>query len=60
MQVKEIVKVADGRQIVLNLNDEEHTYLLSLGVNYAIAKGMLTLGVVEGTEVIGDDKETLQ
>lgn len=53
MDVKEVVKLEDGREIVVNLTEEEHTYLLSLGVNQAVAAGILALGQIDGDEVIG-------
>lgn len=52
MEVKEIVQLEDGREVTVNLTEEEHTYLLSVGINQAIVAGILALGQVDGDEVI--------
>ena len=55
MKVKEIVRLADGREIVVNLSPEELTAVLSAGINFLIAQGMLALDSTDGSERIANE-----
>lgn len=58
MVVKEVVRLQDGRDIVINLSEEENNYLLSYAINNLIKDGALTIGNAEeriGTAVDASD-----
>jgi hypothetical protein len=47
MVIKEIVRLEDGRNIVLNLSEEEHSALLDFAVNFFMKQGWLDIAQIE-------------
>jgi hypothetical protein len=41
MNVREVVQLEDGRNVIVNLTEQEHQYLLSFAINNLIAMGMM-------------------
>jgi hypothetical protein len=62
MEVKEVVRLKDGRDVTVNLSETEAAYVFSVGFNYLLAEGAVALGAIGGDEMIGTEeaKEIVQ
>lgn len=47
MVIKELVRLKDGRDIVLNLSEDEHFFLLSFALNALVEQGVMKIGEKE-------------
>lgn len=52
MDVREVVRLDDGREIKVVLTDEEHRIVLSAGIQFLIKTGALVLGEVKDGEFV--------
>lgn len=55
MKVNEVVKLLDGRTISLSLTEQEYYSILSAGVHFLVASGLM--GLREGIESTDDLEE---